>query len=222
LANQLAHPDDPQTALVIAVDGPAASGKGTIARALAKHFGLPHMDTGLLYRAVALNLWRWGGDPGNEFEALRACSELGLDPDDPELRSEPVSKIASAVSAYPAVRAALLERQRSFAHQTGGAVLDGRDIGTVIAPDAKVKLFVTATPEVRAKRRMKELQERGMPAHFDEVLADIRGRDERDSTREVAPLKQAPDALILDTSALDVEHAVAEAIRLVEAQLAKA
>jgi len=208
--------------LVIAVDGPAASGKGTIARALAKHFDLPHMDTGLLYRAVALNLWRWGGDPSSEFEALRAADNLGLDPDDPELRSEPVSKVASSVSAYPSVRAALLNRQQDFASQAGGAVLDGRDIGTVIAPDADVKLFVTASPEVRAERRMKELQGRGINVHFDEVLADIRARDERDSTRPVAPLKEAPDAIHLDTSELDVEQAIAEAIRLVEGQLARA
>ena len=151
---------------VIAVDGPAASGKGTIARALAKHFDLPHMDTGLLYRQVALNLWRWGGDPGNEFEALRACDNLGADSDDPELRSEPVSRIASSISAYPGVRAALLERQQDFATQPGGAVLDGRDIGTVIAPQAQVKLFVTASPEVRARRRLKELEGRGMHTHF--------------------------------------------------------
>ena len=208
--------------LRIAVDGPAASGKGTIARALAQHYGLPHMDTGLLYRAVALNLWRWGGDPSSEFEALRACDMLSIDPDDPELRSEPVSKIASAVSAYPAVRAALLERQQEFARQAGGAVLDGRDIGTVIIPEARVKLYVTATPEARAERRMKELQHRGMPAHFDDVLADIRARDERDTTREVAPLKQAPDAILLDTSALDVDRAITEAIRLVEERLADA
>src|SRR5919107_189172 len=139
--------DKVRLAPVIAVDGPAASGKGTIARALAERFGLPHMDTGLLYRAVALNLWRWGGDPGSEFEALRACDELGFDPDDAELRSEPVSRIASAVSAYPSVRAALLRRQQDFAHQPGGAVLDGRDVGTVIVPDADVKLFVTASAE---------------------------------------------------------------------------
>jgi len=208
--------------LVLAVDGPAASGKGTIARALAKHFDLPHMDTGLLYRAVALNLWRWGGDPSSEFEALRAADDLGFDPDDPELRSEPVSKIASSVSAYPSVRTALLKRQQDFASQSGGAVLDGRDIGTVIAPDADVKLFVTASAEVRAERRMKELRARGINVHFEEVLADIRARDERDSTRAVAPLKQAPDALLLDTSELTVEQAIAEAVRLVEAQLARA
>ena len=206
-------------AIVIAVDGPAASGKGTIARALAVHFDLPHMDTGLLYRAVALNLWRWGGDPNSEFEALRACDELGFAPDDPELRSEPVSKIASKVSAYPSVRSALLDRQRDFAAQPGGAVLDGRDIGTVIAPHADVKLFVTARPEVRAQRRLEELLKRGMRAHYEDVLLDIRARDERDSHREVAPLKPAEDAILLDTSELGVDDAVAEAIRLVEARL---
>ena len=212
----------PARDLVIAVDGPAASGKGTIARALADHFGLPHMDTGLLYRAAALNLWRWGGDPGNEFEAVRACHELGIIADDPELRSEPVSKIASSISAYPAVRSALLERQQQFARQPGGAVLDGRDIGTVIAPDATVKLFVTASAEVRARRRLSELQRRGMDAPFDDVLADIRARDERDSTRDIAPLKAAPDAIHLDTSELGVEQATAAAIRLVEEQLEQA
>ena len=204
---------------VIAVDGPAASGKGTIARAIARELGLPHMDTGLLYRAVALNLWRWGGDASSEFEALRACNELGFDPDDPELRSEPVSKFASAISAYPSVRAAFLERQREFAAQDGGAVLDGRDIGTVIAPDADVKLFVTASPEVRAQRRVRELLQRGMTAHYEDVLADICARDERDSHREVAPLRQAPDAVLLDTSNLDVEQAVAEALRLVRGKV---
>ena len=210
---------DKKRAIVIAVDGPAASGKGTIARALAKHFALPHMDTGLLYRAVALNLWRWGGDPANEFEALRAAGELGFDPGDPELRSEPVSQFASAVSVYASVRTALLKRQRDFAGQAGGAVLDGRDIGTVIAPHAAVKLFVTASPEVRAKRRLAELQQRGMNAHYEDVLADIRARDERDSTREVAPLRPASDAIVLDTSALDVAAAVAEAVRLVEQRI---
>ena len=206
---------------VIAVDGPAASGKGTIARALADHFKLPHMDTGLLYRAVALKLWRWGGDPANEFEALRACDELGLDPADPELRSEPVSKIASAISAFASVRSALLKRQQDFARQEGGAVLDGRDIGPIIAPDADVKLFVTASPEVRAERRLKELEARGMHARLDDVLADIHSRDRRDSTREVAPLKSAPDAILLDTSELDIETAIAKAIRLAEEHLSR-
>jgi len=205
--------------MIIAVDGPAASGKGTIARALAKHFGLPHMDTGLLYRAVALNLWRWGGDPASEFEALRACDMLNIDPGDEELRSEPVSRIASSISAYPAVRAALLERQQQFAGQPGGAVLDGRDIGTVVAPQADVKLFVTASLEVRAQRRTRELEARGMPAHFDDVLADIRARDERDSARDTAPLRPADDAILLDTSGLDAEGAVAEAVRRSEEQL---
>src|SRR5881628_1279557 len=191
-----------KASLLVAVDGPAASGKGTIARALADRFGLPHMDTGLLYRAVALNLWRWGGDPGSEFEALRAADMLSIDPADEELRSEPVSRIASSISAYPSVRAALLKRQQDFAGQPGGAVLDGRDIGTVIAPHADVKLFVTASPEVRAQRRVRELLERGMPAHYEDVVADIRSRDERDMGRAIAPLKQAPDAVLLDTSEL--------------------
>jgi len=205
--------------MLIAVDGPAASGKGTIARALAEHFKLPHMDTGALYRAVALNLWRWGGDPSSEFEAVRACEDIGFNPDDPELRSEPVSKIASVISAYPAVRAALLERQREFAAQDGGAVLDGRDIGTVIAPDADAKLFVTASPEVRAQRRVRELLARGMPAHYADVLLDLKSRDERDTGRESAPLVQADDAERLDTSELTVAQAVAEAVRLAEARL---
>jgi cytidylate kinase len=204
---------------VIAVDGPAASGMGTIARALAKHFGLPHMDTGLLYRAVALKLWRWGGDAASEFEALRACDEIGLDEDDPELRSEPVSRIASRISVYQSVRAALLKRQQEFAAQGGGAVLDGRDIGTVVAPEADVKLFVTAAPEVRAERRLNELEQRGMSAHFEEVLHDIRARDEQDSEREFAPLKQAQGAILLDTSELDAAAAIARAITLVEERL---
>ena len=204
---------------VIAVDGPAASGKGTIARALADHFGLPHMDTGLLYRAVALTLWRWGGDPGNVFEAVRACQDMNLDPSDPELRSEAVSQIASAVSAYAAVRAALLDRQKSFAALPGGAVLDGRDIGTVIAPQADLKLFVTAMPEVRARRRLAELEGRGMHAQFEDVLADIIARDARDSDRIAAPLRRANDAVLLDTGDLDREAAIAEAIRIAEERL---
>jgi cytidylate kinase len=222
LAEEIGLRDGKEKGPVIAVDGPAASGKGTIARAVAKRLGLPHMDTGLLYRAVALNLWRWGGEPSSEFEALRACDDLGFDPDDPELRSEPVSKLASMISAYPSVRAALLRRQQDFARQPGGAVLDGRDIGTVIAPDADVKLFVTASAEVRAERRLRELKARGMAAHYEDVLADIRARDARDSGREVAPLKPAPDSLILDTSELTSDEAIAEALRLAEERLARA
>jgi cytidylate kinase len=207
--------------IVIAVDGPAASGKGTIARALARNYDLPHMDTGCLYRAVALTMFRFGGDPGSEFEAVRACEGVAqVDPADPELRSEIVGSIASRISAYPGVRAALLERQRSFASQPGGAVLDGRDIGTVIAPNATAKLFVTASPEVRAQRRVRELLERGMPAHLEDVLVDIRARDARDANRETAPLAQAEDAELLDTSEMDIDQAIAAAIELVEKALA--
>jgi len=180
------------------------------------------MDTGALYRAVALNLWRWGGDPASEFEAVRACDDIGSNLQDPELRSEPVSKIASKISAYPAVREALLERQRAFAAQPGGAVLDGRDIGTVIAPDADAKLFVTASPEVRAQRRMRELLERGMPGHYQDVLRDLLARDARDRNRQAAPLAEAADADILDTSELAIDDATAEAVRLVEERLKRA
>jgi cytidylate kinase len=210
----------PASSIVIAVDGPAASGKGTIARALAGHFGLPHMDTGMLYRSVALTLFRFGGDPASEFEAVRACEGIAqVDPSDPDLRSEIVGSIASRISAYSAVRSALLERQRAFAAQDGGAVLDGRDIGTVIAPGATAKLFVTASPEVRARRRLEELLSRGMAAHFDDVLIDIRARDERDSHRDAAPLVQADDADLLDTSAMTAEQAIAAAIALIERRL---
>jgi CMP/dCMP kinase len=204
--------------MIIAVDGPAASGKGTIARALAAHFGLPHLDTGLLYRAVALNLLLWGGDPDSEFSALRACDFSQIDFADPELKNEAVGGVASRISAYPSVRTALLERQRNFASQPGGAVLDGRDIGTVIAPDADAKLFVTASPEIRARRRQQELQRLGRPSHYEDVLIDIRARDERDSGRATAPLARAPDAHLLDTSALTVESAIAEAIAAVESR----
>lgn len=211
----------PKRRILIAVDGPAASGKGTIARALAEQFKLPHMDTGALYRAVALNLWRWGGDPASEFEAVRACDDIGSNAQDPELRSEPVSKIASRISAYAGVREALLDRQRAFAAQPAGAVLDGRDIGTVIAPDADAKLYVTASPEVRAQRRVRELLERGMPGHYQDVLRDLLARDTRDRNREAAPLAQAADADRLDTSELTIEQAIAEAIKLIEKRLAR-
>jgi cytidylate kinase len=206
--------------LVIAVDGPAASGKGTVARGLARHFALPFLDTGKLYRAVALSLLRWGGDPDSEFAALRACEDIAGLMDDPELKSEMVGGIASRVSAYPAVRTALLDRQRDFAASPGGAVLDGRDIGTVIAPDAPAKLFVTASLEERARRRHLELTAAGLPVHLDEILIDLRARDERDAGRNAAPLMMAKDALLLDTSAMNPDAALAEAIRLVETRLA--
>jgi cytidylate kinase len=209
--------------LLIAVDGPAASGKGTIARALAAHFGLPHMDTGMLYRAVAVSLNRFGGDPGNEFEAVRAVAGLAqVAADDPELRSEIAGSVASRISAYPGVRAALIERQRDFANQDRGAVLDGRDVGTVIAPHATAKLFVTASVEVRASRRLAELTARRVTAHYEDVLIDIRARDERDAGRAAAPLRQAADAELLDTSEMGIEVAIARAIELVEAKLAAA
>ena len=214
--------ESPKRPILIAVDGPAASGKGTVARALARHFQLPHMDTGLLYRAAALNLFRFGGDPGNEFEAMRACDLTSVSMDDPDLRSEIVSSIASRISAYPAVRSALLDRQRSFAAQVGGAVLDGRDIGTVIAPHADVKLFVTAAVEVRARRRLAELLARGITSHFEDVLIDLKARDARDSNRAAAPLARAEDAMLLDTSELDIDAAVAAVIGLVEKRVGAA
>ena len=219
MTDQDPPPTASRPALLIAVDGPAASGKGTIARALASHYQLPHMDTGLLYRAVALNLLRFGGDPGNEFEAMRACDLSSVSLDDPELRSEIVGSIASRISAYAAVRAKLLERQRHFAGLPGGAVLDGRDIGTVIAPNADAKLFVTAAVEVRARRRLAELLGRGIVSHLEDVLVDLKARDARDSGRDSAPLRQAPDADRLDTSDMTVEESIAEARRLVERRI---
>jgi cytidylate kinase len=208
--------------MIVAVDGPAASGKGTIAKALARHFGLPHMDTGMLYRAVALNLLRFGGDPDSEFAAARACDFSQTDFDDPELKSEAAGGIASRISAYPMVRAALAQRQRDFAAQESGAVLDGRDIGTVIAPGADAKLFVTASPEVRARRRFEELTRMGLAVHYEDVLLDIRARDERDMGRAAAPLLKAEDAMLLDTSGMGRDEAVAAAIAAVEQRLAAA
>ena len=205
--------------MIIAVDGPAASGKGTIARALAAHFGLPHMDTGLLYRATALNLLAMGGDPESEFAATRATDLSQIDFADPELKSETVGGIASRISTYPLVREALLERQRRFAAQPGGAVLDGRDIGTVIAPDADAKLFVTATAEERAQRRHAELKDMGLDVHYPDVLADIHARDERDTGRAAAPLQVAEDADLLETSEMTISAAVQRAIALVEARI---
>ncbi|WP_066806391.1 (d)CMP kinase [Sphingomonas asaccharolytica] len=205
--------------MIIAVDGPAASGKGTVARALAKHYRLPHLDTGLLYRAVAENVHRLDLDPTKEADAFAASNFDDSLLDDPVLRSDEAGQRASIVSAHPLIRAALLQRQRKFAHQEGGAVLDGRDIGTVIAPDADAKLFVKATPQIRARRRHTELKARGSTLSLDKVLADIRLRDQRDMGRDAAPLVMAVDAGILDTSFLSIEAAVKRAIELVERQV---
>jgi len=204
--------------MIIAVDGPAASGKGTIARALAQHYGLPHLDTGLLYRAVAATVLREELDPAREADAVSACSFEDYLLDDPWLRSDEVGTAAPAVSAHPLVRAALLNRQKKFARQPGAAVLDGRDIGTVIAPDADVKLFVKATPMIRAQRRHLELRKHGVLTSLDKVLADIRARDERDSKRTEAPMAQASDAALLDTSFLSIDAAVQRAIAIVESK----
>lgn len=202
--------------MIIAVDGPAASGKGTIAKALARHYNLPHLDTGLLYRAVAATVLRLDLDPSREADAVAACDFDELTLADPVLRDDEIGQVASVVSAHPLVRAALLQRQKRFAHQAGGAVLDGRDIGTVIAPDATAKLFVRATPAIRARRRHAELQGRGDTISYDKVLADIRARDQRDSSRSAAPLVPASDAALLDTSFLSIETSVEKAVAIVE------
>ena len=202
--------------MIIAVDGPTASGKGTIAKALAAHFGLPHLDTGLLYRAVGHQVSLDGGDPDDAGDALAACTFPDALLTDPELRSEATGGLASRVSVHAPVREALYERQRSFALQPGGAVLDGRDIGTVIAPDAEVKLYVTASVEARAQRRWKEMQARGEGQTLAEIEADLRRRDERDRTRAEAPLRIAEDAVVLDNSDLAPDAAIAAAIAAVE------
>jgi CMP/dCMP kinase len=205
--------------MIIAVDGPAASGKGTIARALATHYGLPHLDTGLLYRAVGIALLRAGGDAASEPEALAACSFPDALLDDPALRSEEAGAMASRISAFPLVRAALLARQRAFADQPGGAVLDGRDIGTVIAPDADAKLYVTASLDERASRRHGELVRFGHEATLELIKTDIANRDARDSGRADAPLTRAADADLLDTTFLSIGAAIQSAIALVDARL---
>jgi cytidylate kinase len=203
--------------MIIAIDGPAASGKGTIGRRLAGHYGLPHLDTGLLYRAVARILLDRGAALGDVAAAAAVARELGVgDLDDPRLRARDMGAAASSVAAIPDVRAALLDLQRTFAGQPGGAVLDGRDIGTVICPHADVKLFVTASAEERARRRHVELQARGEDLGFDAVLADIRVRDARDSGRAVAPLRPAPNARLLDTTGMDIETAVRTAVALID------
>jgi cytidylate kinase len=204
--------------MIIAIDGPAASGKGTLARRLAQHLSLPHLDTGLLYRATARAVLDQGRDLSNRAAAVFAARGLALiDFDEAALRGGDMAEAASIVAAMPEVRAALLEMQRSFAHRPEGAVLDGRDIGTVICPDASAKIFVTASDEARATRRALELMSRGEKADYAAVLDDIRKRDIRDRSRAAAPLKAAKDAVVLDTTRLDVEAAFKAALAIVEA-----
>lgn len=207
--------------MIIAVDGPTASGKGTIARALADHFGLPVLDTGLLYRAVGYQTQLNHGDADDAADALAACDFPDNLLDDPALRYESTGSLASRVSVHPAVRAALFQRQVDFANQPGGAVLDGRDIGTVIAPHADAKLFVTASSDERARRRHAEMQARGVNVTYDAVLADIHARDARDTGRADAPLLRAADAMLLDNTNLDAGAAVAAAIAFVTERTAE-
>jgi len=207
---------------VVAIDGPAASGKGTVAKAVAARFGFAHLDTGLLYRAVGKKALDQGRGVLDEGVAVLVAQELApanLDRND--LRGALVSRAASKVAAIPDVRKALLEFQYRFAARDGGAVLDGRDIGTVICPDADVKLYVTAADEIRAERRLRELTERGDHTIYERVLADLRARDARDAGREEAPLRQTEDAHLLDTTELTIEAAVAEAARIIEQALAR-
>ena len=202
--------------MIIAVDGPTSSGKGTLARQLAEHFGLPVLDTGLLYRAVGYQTQLNHGDADSAADALAACDFPDSLLDDPALRFETTGGLASRVSVHPQVRAALFERQVEFANQPGGAVLDGRDIGTVIAPHADAKLFVTASPEERARRRHAEMVGRGVTVSFEAVLADVHARDARDTGRADAPLMRAPDAMLLDNTDMDRDAALAAAIAFIE------
>lgn len=203
--------------MIIAIDGPAASGKGTLARKLAAHFGLPHLDTGLLYRATACALLDEGQSLDDVAAAVAAARGLALSEfDEARLRSRDMGEAASVVAAISDVREALIDLQRGFAARPEGAVLDGRDIGTVICPDATVKIFVTASAETRAQRRALELASRGEKVDYAHVLADIRKRDERDSERSAAPLKAASDAYVLDTTDLDIEGAFRAALKAVE------
>jgi cytidylate kinase len=206
--------------MIVAIDGPAGAGKSTIARRVAQHFGVAHLDTGSLYRAVALKALELG-DPAQPALAERAAQALDLSLlEDPHLRDEKVTAASSVVAAIPAVRAALLDFQRSFAHRTGGAVLDGRDIGTVVCPEADAKLFLTATAEARAERRTRELQAAGVGAIYQRVLADMKARDARDSVRQAAPLVPADDAIVIDTSPLDADAVFAAALAAITDKLA--
>jgi cytidylate kinase len=205
--------------VIVAIDGPAASGKGTLARRLAEHYALPHLDTGLLYRATARALMDEGRRLDDVPAAVKAARGLALiDFEEAALRGREMGEAASLVAAIPQVRAALVEAQQAFAGRPSGAVLDGRDIGTVICPKADVKIFVTASPETRAQRRALELRSRGEPSDYVKVLADILHRDRRDASRATAPLKPAADAMILDTTDLDVEGTFREALALVESR----
>ncbi len=202
---------------VIAIDGPAASGKGTIADGLGRAYGLPVLDSGLLYRAVGVNVLRHGGDPADPTMAEAAAKALDpADLSDPAFRTREAGEAASQAAAHPGVRAALKDFQQRFAAQTPGSVIDGRDIGTVIAPEAPAKLFVTASPEVRAERRFKQLRGQGEAVAYDDILADIRRRDERDSGRAAAPLAMADDAALLDTTSMSISEAADAARRIVE------
>jgi cytidylate kinase len=204
--------------MIVAIDGPAASGKGTIARRLAEHFKLPHLDTGLLYRAVARTLLDSGTALDDVGAATSVAQSLKISALDPvPLKNKGIGNAASRIAAMPEVRAALLKMQKDFAAQPGGAVLDGRDTGTVIAPDADVKIFIEASAEVRAERRHKELSAAGEGVGYEEVLAAIKGRDARDSGRSIAPLAPAKDAVLLDTTDLDIEAAFRAALSIVEA-----
>ncbi|TNE38740.1 MAG: (d)CMP kinase [Alphaproteobacteria bacterium] len=203
--------------MIIAIDGPAASGKGTMARMLADHYDLAHLDTGALYRGVAWQVLQQGGDPADAETALNAAQNLSISGiSGPELRTPEVAAAASIVAAMEPVRAAILQVQRDFAHQPKGAVLDGRDIGTVVCPEADVKLFITASVEERARRRHAELVAGGKDVTFEGVLADLQERDARDSSRAVSPLTQAEDAHLLDTTKLSIEAAFKRACDLIE------
>ena len=213
-------PRSERAPLVIAVDGPAAVGKGTLARRLADHYGLRHLDTGALYRATAIRLLRVNGDPTHEAEAEAAARTVGdADLHDPALRGEEVGQAASVVAVHGAVRRALLDYQRAFAAEPPGAVLDGRDIGTVVCPDAQVKLYLEATPEVRARRRLCELRSRDVESIESRVLEEIIARDARDRRRSAAPLKPAADASRIDTSALGPDEVFGRAVAIVDSRL---
>jgi CMP/dCMP kinase len=206
--------------MIIAVDGPVAAGKGTLARKIAEKYGFHYLDTGALYRAVGLLMLKEGHDLNDVNAAARTATRVGeVSLDDPDLRKESTGSAASVVANNPDVRAALLQFQRNFAHRTPGAVLDGRDIGTVVCPDAEIKLFITATAEIRARRRFDELIAKGDTVSFDDILTDLITRDARDQDRNAAPLKKAEDAHLLDTSKLDIEAALRIASAFIDNRL---